>query len=167
MTGFRLFLLSLANSYPSIRIHGALTVPLSPSLANNLGCSHSVLDSHTVRTSYHGQSLFTFYCNTSTFVHCPVRSDSTKAGTTFCPAHCPLSPCSGWARSRHFAETCMSNHNRCHLYLNFFFLVGKPLTKPPNPKSFAIDSEIFKEYLNGDGTVLTCLEGSLAAEARL
>lgn len=87
--------LSLANSYPSIRIHGALTVPPSPSLANNLGCSHSVLDSHTVHTSYHGQRLFTFYCNTSTLVHCPVRSDSTKAGTTFCPTHCPYPPAQG------------------------------------------------------------------------
>lgn len=98
---------------------------LLPSLANSLGLGHSVLDSHTVLSSYWGQSIFMFYCSAPTFLStCPAYSDSSKTGTTFFLRQAllsvPLYFCSRLARSRYFTDTWVNNHNHLHLYLNSF-----------------------------------------------
>ena len=51
--------------------------PFLSSLANSLGLHHSVLDSHTVLSSYHGQSIFMFYCSASTFLSIALPSQSS------------------------------------------------------------------------------------------
>ena len=52
----------------SIRIHGAVTLPLLPSHTASMGLSHPVFNSYTALSSYCGQRIFMLCCDASTFL---------------------------------------------------------------------------------------------------